>query len=145
MEGQIDDLLAEIKDRVARGERTLVTTLTKKMAEDLTDYLLERGIKVEYLHSDVDTLRRVELLRELREGKIDVIVGINLLREGLDSAGGLAGGDPRRRQGRVPALVPFADSDDRPRGAQRVRHGDYVRRRDHRGHAQGHRRDQPPP
>ena len=84
VEGQIDDLLAEIKDRVAAGERTLVTTLTKKMAEDLTDYLLERGIKVEYLHSDVDTLRRVELLRELREGKIDVIVGINLLREGLD-------------------------------------------------------------
>ena len=84
IEGQIDDLLAEIKDRVAKHERTLVTTLTKKMAEDLTDYLLERGIKVEYLHSDVDTLRRVELLRELREGKIDVIVGINLLREGLD-------------------------------------------------------------
>ena len=84
VDGQIDDLLAEIKDRVNRNERALVTTLTKKMAEDLTDYLLERGIKVEYLHSDVDTLRRVELLRELREGKIDVIVGINLLREGLD-------------------------------------------------------------
>lgn len=84
VDGQIDDLLAEIKDRVARHERTLVTTLTKKMAEDLTDYLLERDIKVEYLHSDVDTLRRVELLRQLREGKIDVIVGINLLREGLD-------------------------------------------------------------
>ena len=79
-----DDLLAEIKARVAKNERALVTTLTKKMAEDLTDYLLERGIKVEYLHSDVDTLRRVELLRMLREGKIDVIVGINLLREGLD-------------------------------------------------------------
>ncbi|KFI68751.1 excinuclease ABC subunit UvrB [Bifidobacterium magnum] len=84
VDGQIDDLLAEIKNRVARHERTLVTTLTKKMAEDLTDYLLERDIKVEYLHSDVDTLRRVELLRQLREGKIDVIVGINLLREGLD-------------------------------------------------------------
>ena len=83
-QGQIDDLLAEIKARVAKNERALVTTLTKKMAEDLTDYLLERGIKVEYLHSDVDTLRRVELLRMLREGKIDVIVGINLLREGLD-------------------------------------------------------------
>ena len=69
---------------MAKNERALVTTLTKKMAEDLTDYLLERGIKVEYLHSDVDTLRRVELLRMLREGKIDVIVGINLLREGLD-------------------------------------------------------------
>lgn len=84
VKGQIDDLLGEIKERIARRERVLVTTLTKKMAEDLTDYLLERDIKVEYLHSDVDTLRRVELLRELREGKIDVIVGINLLREGLD-------------------------------------------------------------
>ena len=84
VDGQIDDLLAEIKARVAKNERTLVTTLTKKMAEDLTDYLLERDIKVEYLHSDVDTLRRVELLRQLREGVIDVIVGINLLREGLD-------------------------------------------------------------
>lgn len=82
--GQIDDLLDEINERVEKHERVLVTTLTKKMAEDLTDYLLEHGIKVEYLHSDVDTLRRVELLRELREGKIDVIVGINLLREGLD-------------------------------------------------------------
>lgn len=84
VEGQVDDLLAEIKERVAKDERVLVTTLTKKMAEDLTDYFLELGVKVEYLHSDVDTLRRVELLRELREGKIDVIVGINLLREGLD-------------------------------------------------------------
>ena len=82
--GQIDDLLDEIAARVARDERVLVTTLTKKMAEDLTDYLLDHGVKTEYLHSDVDTLRRVELLRELREGKIDVIVGINLLREGLD-------------------------------------------------------------
>ena len=84
VKGQVDDLLDEIKARVSKNERVLVTTLTKKMAEDLTDYLLERDIKVEYLHSDVDTLRRVELLRELREGKIDVLVGINLLREGLD-------------------------------------------------------------
>ncbi|WP_394968838.1 excinuclease ABC subunit UvrB [Scardovia wiggsiae] len=84
VEGQIDDLLYEIKERISRHERVLVTTLTKKMAEDLTDYFLDRDIKVEYLHSDVDTLRRVELLRQLREGKIDVIVGINLLREGLD-------------------------------------------------------------
>ena len=82
--GQIDDLLGEIKTRTARDERILVTTLTKRMAEDLTDYLLGHGIKVEYLHSDVDTLRRVELLRELRMGKFDVLVGINLLREGLD-------------------------------------------------------------
>lgn len=83
-EGQIDDLLGEIKARVERDERVLITTLTKKMAENLTDYLAERDIKVEYLHSDVDTLRRVELLRELRLGTFDVLVGINLLREGLD-------------------------------------------------------------
>ncbi|PFG38157.1 excinuclease ABC subunit B [Georgenia soli] len=82
--GQIDDLLGEIRDRVERDERVLVTTLTKKMAEDLTEYLLERGVHVRYLHSDVDTLRRVELLRELRLGQFDVLVGINLLREGLD-------------------------------------------------------------
>lgn len=83
-EGQIDDLLNEINIRVGRDERVLVTTLTKRMAEELTDYLAVRGIKVEYLHSDVDTLRRVELLRELRLGVFDVLVGINLLREGLD-------------------------------------------------------------
>jgi len=82
--GQIDDLLGEIRDRVDKDERVLVTTLTKKMAEDLTEYLLERGVQVRYLHSDVDTLRRVELLRELRLGQFDVLVGINLLREGLD-------------------------------------------------------------
>lgn len=82
--GQIDDLLGEIRDRVDRNERVLVTTLTKKMAEDLTDYFLERNVRVRYLHSDVDTLRRVELLRELRLGEYDVLVGINLLREGLD-------------------------------------------------------------
>lgn len=82
--GQIDDLLGEIQKRVERDERVLVTTLTKRMAEDLTGYLLEHGVKVEYLHSDVDTLRRVELLRELRMGTFDVLVGINLLREGLD-------------------------------------------------------------
>jgi excinuclease ABC subunit B len=82
--GQIDDLLHEIKLRADRDERVLVTTLTKKMAEDLTDYLLELGIRVRYLHSEVDTLRRIELLRELRLGHFDVLVGINLLREGLD-------------------------------------------------------------
>ncbi|GEA84216.1 excinuclease ABC subunit UvrB [Cellulomonas gelida] len=82
--GQIDDLLGEIRDRVERDERVLVTTLTKKMAEDLTDYFLEKGVRVRYLHSEVDTLRRVELLRELRMGEYDVLVGINLLREGLD-------------------------------------------------------------
>jgi excinuclease ABC subunit B len=82
--GQIDDLLHEIGERTKRNERVLVTTLTKKMAEDLTDYLLDKGVRVRYLHSDIDTLRRVELLRELRLGEYDVLVGINLLREGLD-------------------------------------------------------------
>jgi excinuclease ABC subunit B len=82
--GQIDDLVDEIRQRAERSERVLVTTLTKKMAEDLTDYLLELGVRARYLHSEVDTLRRVELLRELRIGQYDVLVGINLLREGLD-------------------------------------------------------------
>lgn len=84
VKGQIDDLLEQIHERVEKDERVLVTTLTKRMAEDLTDYLLENGVKVQYLHSDVDTLRRVELLRSLRTGEFDVLVGINLLREGLD-------------------------------------------------------------
>ncbi|SDS10209.1 Excinuclease ABC subunit B [Friedmanniella luteola] len=83
-QGQIDDLMGEIRLRVERGERVLVTTLTKKMSEDLTDYLLENGIRTRYLHSEVDTLQRVALLRELRMGEYDVLVGINLLREGLD-------------------------------------------------------------
>jgi excinuclease ABC subunit B len=82
--GQVDDLIHEIRLRAANGTRVLVTTLTKKMSEDLTDYLLEQGIRVRYLHSEVDTLRRVELLRELRLGEYDVLIGINLLREGLD-------------------------------------------------------------
>ncbi|MEI6476601.1 MAG: excinuclease ABC subunit UvrB [Actinomycetes bacterium] len=84
IKGQIDDLLVEIKIRAERNERVLVTTLTKKMSEDLTDYLQEKGVRVRYLHSEVDTLRRVELLRELRSGEYDVLIGINLLREGLD-------------------------------------------------------------
>ena len=84
IKGQIDDLLAEITVRAERNERVLVTTLTKKMSEDLTDYLQEKGVNVRYLHSEVDTLRRVELLRELRTGDYDVLIGINLLREGLD-------------------------------------------------------------
>ncbi|GAA2980924.1 excinuclease ABC subunit UvrB [Actinokineospora diospyrosa] len=83
-EGQIDDLVHEIRVRAERDERVLVTTLTKKMSEDLTDYLLELGIRVRYLHSEVDTLRRIELLRQLRSGEYDVLIGINLLREGLD-------------------------------------------------------------
>jgi len=84
IKGQIDDLVHEIRLRAERNERVLVTTLTKKMSEDLTDYLMGLGIRVRYLHSEVDTLRRVELLRELRSGEYDVLIGINLLREGLD-------------------------------------------------------------
>ena len=84
IKGQIDDLLLEIRKRADKNERVLVTTLTKKMSEDLTDYLQEQGVRVRYLHSEVDTLRRVELLRELRSGEYDVLIGINLLREGLD-------------------------------------------------------------
>ncbi len=83
-EGQIDDLLAEVRARTDKGQRVLVTTLTKKMAEDLADYLQEMGIKVHYLHSEIDTLERIEILRDLRLGVYDVVVGINLLREGLD-------------------------------------------------------------
>jgi excinuclease ABC subunit B len=82
--GQIDDLMDMVQDRVLRGDRVLVTTLTKKMAEDLTDYLLERGLRVRYLHSNIDTIQRIEILRGLRLGEFDVLVGINLLREGLD-------------------------------------------------------------
>jgi excinuclease ABC subunit B len=82
--GQVDDLLGEIHQRVEKGQRVLVTTLTKRMAEDLSDYLLEMGVKVHYLHSEIDTLERTEILRDLRMGVFDVVVGINLLREGLD-------------------------------------------------------------
>jgi excinuclease ABC subunit B len=82
--GQVDDLLGEIRSRVAAGERVLVTTLTKRMAEDLTQYYQELGVRVRYLHSDIDTLERVEILRDLRRGEFDVLIGINLLREGLD-------------------------------------------------------------
>ena len=81
---QVDDLLSEIRIRVERNERVLVTTLTKRMAEDLTEYLAEHGVKVRYLHSDIETVERVEIIRDLRLAKFDVLVGINLLREGLD-------------------------------------------------------------
>ena len=83
-DGQIDDLMEEIDRRIAKGQRTLITTLTKRMAEDLTDHLKERGVKTAYIHSDIDTLERGDILRDLREGVVDVLVGINLLREGLD-------------------------------------------------------------
>ena len=126
--GQIDDLVAEINARAERDQRVLVTTLTKKMSEDLTDYLLELGIRVRYLHSEVDTLERVEILRSLRLGEFDVLVGINLLREGLDlpevSLVAILDAD---KEGFLRS-DDVADPDDRPRGAQRRRSGDHVRR-----------------
>src|SRR5256885_7049087 len=82
--GQVDDLIGEVRKRVEASQRVLVTTLTKKMAEDLTDYLIEMGLRVRYLHSEIDTIQRIEILRDLRLGEVDVLVGINLLREGLD-------------------------------------------------------------
>ena len=84
VENQVDDLMEECRQTIAKGYRVLVTTLTKKMAEDLTEYLHENGIKVRYLHSDIDTMERIEIIRDLRQGVFDVLVGINLLREGLD-------------------------------------------------------------
>src|SRR5437764_11949273 len=83
-EGQVDDLVVELRKRIDRGQRSLVTTLTKRFAEDLTDYLKEYGIRVRYIHSDLDALERIDILRDLRLGTFDVLVGINLLREGLD-------------------------------------------------------------
>ena len=103
---------------VAQGYRALVTTLTKRMAEDLTEYMHEQGIRVRYMHSDVETLERIEIIRDLRLGAFDVLVGINLLREGLDIPGMRAGRHSRCRQGRLPALRDLADPDHRPRRAQ---------------------------
>ena len=130
VEGQIDDLIGEINDRTARKERVLVTTLTKKMAEDLTAYLTNAGIKVRYMHHDIDTIERMEIIRDLRLGTFDVLVGINLLREGLD----------------LPevSLVAILDadkegfSDHRPCRPKRPGSGGHVRRLHHPLHAPGH-------
>ena len=103
--GQIDDLMAQINERVTKGDRVLVTTLTKKMAEDLTDYLLELGVRVRYLHSEVDTIQRIEILRGLRLGEFDVLVGHQPPAGGSRPARGVARGHPRRRQGGLPALA----------------------------------------
>jgi excinuclease ABC subunit B len=127
--GQIDDLMEQIGHRVARGERVLVTTLTKRMAEDLADFLREANVKVHYLHSEIDTLERVAILRDLRLGVYDVVVWINLLREGLDRR------DSRRRQRRLSAVQFVVDSDDWPCCAARRWPGDHVRRQHDREHA----------
>ena len=142
---QIDDLMGEVRTVVDRNERVLVTTLTKKMSEDLTDYLLEMGFRVRYLHSEVDTLERIQIIRQLRLGEYDVLVGVNLLREGLD----------------LPevSLVAILDADKEGflRGAtsliqtigRAARNVDgkvaHVRRQGDRRDAHGDRRDRPPP
>ena len=113
---QVDDLLGEIHKTVDAGERVLVTTLTKRMAEDLTEYLDEHGVRVRYLHSDIETVERMEIIRDLRRGEFDVLVGINLLREGLDMPEvSLVAVLDADKEG-LPAFGSFVDSDDRPRG-----------------------------
>ena len=143
--GQIDDLVHEIKVRADDDQRVLVTTLTKKMAEDLTEYLLELGMRVRYLHSEVDTLERVEILRGLRLGDFDVLVGINLLREGLDlpevSLVAILDAD---KEGFLRSET-VAHPDHRSRRSQRRGSGDHVRRPDDRLDAPRHLRDQPSP
>lgn len=138
---QVDDLMSEVHERIKLGDRVLVTTLTKRMAENLTEYLGEHGIRVRYLHSDIDTVERVEIIRDLRLGKFDVLVGINLLREGLDmpevSLVAILDAD----KGRLPALHRLADPDHRARGAQPARQGDPLCRQDDAFDAGGHRRD----
>ena len=121
----------------------LVTTLTKRMAEDLAEYYSEVGVRCRYLHSEVSTLDRIKILRDLRRGEFDVLIGINLLREGLDLAGSLAGGDSGCRQRRLPALQRLADSDHGTRRAPRGRPRHPLRRCDDRQHAQSHRAKPP--
>ena len=142
---QVDDVLQEIRERVEVNERVLITTLTKRMAEQLTDYLADNGVKVRYLHSDIETVERVEILRDLRLGTFDVLVGINLLREGLDipevSLVAILDAD---KEG-LPALRAQPDPDDRPGGAQPERQGDPLRRPGDRLDEAGDRRDRAPP
>ena len=134
-----------IKERVERGERVLVTTLTKRLAEDLSAYIQEAGIRGRYLHSEIQTLERVEILNDLRKGDFDVLVGINLLREGLDlpevSMVAILDAD----KAGLPAQRDVADPDDRPGRAEREREGDPLRRHDHARDAEGDGRDDPPP
>jgi hypothetical protein len=126
----VDDLLEEIRKRVERKERVLITTLTKRMAEDLTEYYQDLNVKVRYLHSDIETLERVEIIRQLRSGQFDVLVGINLLREGLDCRKFRWWQFSTPIRGLSP-LKSVADSNIVSR-AQCQRHGDPLRRRRHR-------------
>ncbi len=142
-QGQVPHLLEQIRERAARGERVLVTALTKRLAEDLSAYIQEAGIRGRYLHSEIQTLERVEILNDLRKGEFDVLVGINLLREGLDLPEVSHGRDSRCRQGRVSSQRNFADSNHRPRRQKRQCPGDPLCRHHHPGDANGHRRNHP--
>ena len=142
---QVDDLIDETRKVVAAGYRVLVTTLTKRMAEDLTEYMHEQGIRVRYMHSDVETLERIEIIRDLRLGAFDVLIGINLLARRPRHPRMRPGRHPRCRQGRLPALGDLAGADHRPRRAQRRRPRHPLCRRHHRLHGARHGRDQPPP
>ena len=142
---QVDDLVGEVRATAAAGYRTLVTTLTKRMAEDLTEYLHEQGIRVRYMHSDIDTIERIEIIRDLRLGAFDVLVGINLLREGLDIPEcALVAILDADKEGFLRSR-DVADPDHRSRGAQRRRQGHSLRRSDDRLDGARHRRDQSPP
>jgi excinuclease UvrABC helicase subunit UvrB len=144
VKGQIDDLLHMIRDRVARNERVLVTTLTKRMSEDLAEYYSEVGVKCRYMHSEIETLERVKILRDLRKGEFDVLIGINLLREGLDlpevSLVAILDAD---KEG-FSALRRIADPDHRTLRPQPERPGDSLCRSHDRLHEKGARRNQPP-
>ena len=120
--------IEEVRKRADAKERTLVTTLTKRSAEELTDYLRDLGVNVRYLHSEIDAIERVEVLRALRKGEFDVLVGINLLREGLDLPGSFARRHSGRRQGRLPAQRDKPDSNRRPRRAPPPRRSYTLRR-----------------
>ena len=142
---QVDDLVGELRQTALAGYRALVTVLTKRMAEDLTEYLHEQGIRVRYMHSDIDTIERIEIIRDLRLGAFDCAGRHQPAARGPRHSGMRAGRDPRCRQGRLPAQRDLADPDHRPRGAQRRRQGDPLRRPRHRLDGARDRRDQPPP
>ena len=145
VKGQVDDLLEEIRLRAERNERVLVTTLTKRMSEDLAEYFTETGVRCRYMHSEIDTLERVRILRDLRRGEFDVLIGINLLARGPRPARSFARRHPRRRQGRLPAQRDRAHSDDGPLRAPRRRPRHPLRRPHDRLDGPGHRGNQPPP
>ena len=145
VESQVDDLLSEINLRTERQERVLVTTLTKRMAEDLTEYLHEHQVRVRYLHSDIDTVERVEIIRDLRAGIFDVLVGINLLREGLDLPEVSLSRNFRRRQRRFFTINAIINPNHRTRRAQLKRQGNFIRRPRNQFHKTSNARDDTPP